>query len=377
MRWLKHKHIDGKLLKFVVEFLQNRSFRTMVGDQESEETVIGNGVPQGAVLSVTLFLIAISNICPIKSTNYKMIGYADDWYIYTSQKQIHEAERILQQVLDQIDRWTQKTGFNISREQTKSIIFTKSRPRNGRPDLGVKLRGESIEEETTLKILGLTFDNRLTWKTHVKKAKTKAKQRLNILRCLAGTEWGADRETAYGSATKNTLKQLEPVHNQGLRIAMGAFCVTKTEELLKETGAHTLKELRTKSIAICGLRTKEKHAHPLRVTPSINLREKIYRSPHLPVPFNAGVEDCLTQFGIAENWIHKDLNFSLAPWQELDETALDRDMLEFSKNNTAIVMQNFQQQLQNYHGYTQTYTDGSKTEAGVGCSVVTRSRKRL
>jgi hypothetical protein len=71
-----------------------------------------------------------------------------------------------------------------------------------------------------LKILCLTFDYRLNWNAHIKDAKIRAKKRLNILRCLAGTEWGADRdvllrthnavvlsalrygETAYGSATK-------------------------------------------------------------------------------------------------------------------------------------------------------------------------------
>jgi hypothetical protein len=222
----------------------------------------------------------------------------------------------------------------------------------------------------------------------VKEAKIKAKQRLNILRCLAGIEWGADREillrahnaivlgtlrygeTAYGSAKERILKQLEPVHNQGLRIAVGAFCITKTAELLKEAGAHSLEELRNKTIAIMGLRTKEKHGHPLQQRPNNKLKEQISRHNHLPTPFNARVEDSLEHFGLARNSIYEDLDWALPPWQQLDEEIFDTDMLQFSKKNTTIILQNFQQQIQKYDGYDQIYTDGSKSDEGVGCSVI-------
>jgi hypothetical protein len=43
-----------------------------------------------------------------------------------------------------------------------------------------------------LKILGLTFDEKLTWTTHIKKLKDKAKKSLNIIKVLSGTKWGAD-----------------------------------------------------------------------------------------------------------------------------------------------------------------------------------------
>jgi hypothetical protein len=45
-----------------------------------------------------------------------------------------------------------------------------------------------------LKILDLTIDHSLTWNTHIKDVKIRAKKRLNILRCLAGTEWGPYRD---------------------------------------------------------------------------------------------------------------------------------------------------------------------------------------
>jgi ribonuclease HI len=386
IRWLKEHQIDGRLLQYIVGFLQNRSMKTMVGSQESEEVVLENGVPQGAVLSVTLFLIAISDICKSKQPNVEMIGYADDWYVFTSQKHIKDAEPIIQRALDNIERWTQKTGFRISVEKTKSIIFTKSSPRNGRHTFDIQLNNQAIEEVTALKILGLTFDSKLTWKTHIKDTKARAKKRLNILRCLAGTEWGADRdillrthhaivlatlrygETAYGSAKPNILKQLEPVHNAGLRIAIGAFCVTRTSEVLKEAGVKSLMEIRNKALAISGIRTRSKHSHPLRHHPDTQLQEIAFQKPNLPAPYSVRVDEQLQQYNINHNNIHQDSNWELEPWTQLDDCVLDTDMVPFSKKNPAIIKSHFNRQLTRYHFWEHTYTDGSKSEEGVGYS---------
>jgi hypothetical protein len=43
-------------------FLDNRTFRVVLGAESSGKTHSGNGVVQGAVMSVTLFLVALSDI---------------------------------------------------------------------------------------------------------------------------------------------------------------------------------------------------------------------------------------------------------------------------------------------------------------------------
>ena len=72
---------------------------------------------------------------------------------------------------------------------------------------------------------------------------------LNIIKFIGNTEWGADRKVmlrlyrslviskldygciAYGSARKSFLQLLDPVHNQGLRICLGAFRTSPIESL--------------------------------------------------------------------------------------------------------------------------------------------------
>jgi hypothetical protein len=58
LRKLKQWKIDGRILKFISDFMSNRKLKVAVGNHYSRPKSIKNGVVhvQGAVLSVTLFL---------------------------------------------------------------------------------------------------------------------------------------------------------------------------------------------------------------------------------------------------------------------------------------------------------------------------------
>ena len=63
---LKKPGLEGRMIIFIQNFLQDRRFRVRMGEVFSEEKQ-GMGVPQGSVLSVTLFNIKIDNI--VKNIN--------------------------------------------------------------------------------------------------------------------------------------------------------------------------------------------------------------------------------------------------------------------------------------------------------------------
>ena len=84
---------------------------------------------------------------------------------------------------------------------------------------------------------------------HIKYLKAKCLKALNLLKVLPHTNFGADRTTllrlyrslirskldygaiVYGSARKSYLAMLDPVHHQGLRLALGAFRTSPVENL--------------------------------------------------------------------------------------------------------------------------------------------------
>ena len=57
----------------------------------------------------------------------------------------------------------------------------------------IKLDGTSIKVADKAKFLGLVFDQRLTFRAHVKYLKTFCDKALNVLRVVGHTDWGADK----------------------------------------------------------------------------------------------------------------------------------------------------------------------------------------
>ena len=87
---------------------------------------------------------------------------------------------------------------------------------------------------------------------------------LNLLKVLSHTSWGADRTTLlklyrslvrskldygciiYGSARKSYLQMLDPIHNQGLRLALGAFRISPVASLYVKADEPSLYSRREK-----------------------------------------------------------------------------------------------------------------------------------
>ena len=102
------------------------------------------------------------------------------------------------------------------------------------------------------KFLGLIWDTKLTFEPLIKNLKARCQKSQNILKVLSRTEWGVDQTTllklyrslvkskldygclVYGSASKTALAKLDPVHNQGLRLSLGAFRSSPVESMYVE-----------------------------------------------------------------------------------------------------------------------------------------------
>jgi hypothetical protein len=81
---LKTWKIDGRLLGFTKNFMNDSTLKVAIGNTMSSFKNIENGVTRGAVLSVTLFLVAMAKICDKIEEPTKILGYADVWVLYTS-----------------------------------------------------------------------------------------------------------------------------------------------------------------------------------------------------------------------------------------------------------------------------------------------------
>ena len=130
----------------------------------------------------------------------------------------------------------------------------------------LKLDNDPIQFVKEAKFLGLIWDTKLTFEPHIKYLKARCQKSQNILKVLSRTEWGADQTTllklycslvrskldygciVYGSASKTALAKLDPVHNQGLRLRLGAFRSSTGESLFVEAHEPPLEIRREKLV---------------------------------------------------------------------------------------------------------------------------------
>lgn len=78
LRTLKSWRIRGRMLNLLQSFLDERMFQVCVGGHLSRTHRLENGVPQGSILSVTLFLVAIQPIFKAVPKGVEILLYADD-----------------------------------------------------------------------------------------------------------------------------------------------------------------------------------------------------------------------------------------------------------------------------------------------------------
>ena len=104
----------------------------------------------------------------------------------------------------------------------------------------------------------------LSFKKHIRALKTECKEALNLIRVVAHLKWGGDRDTllmlyraivrskldygciVYGTASNTDLRQLDSIHNAGVRLALGAFCTIPVSRMYTEANEAPLEERQLK-----------------------------------------------------------------------------------------------------------------------------------
>lgn len=269
----------GNMLYFVQHFLRNRSFRVMMENSKSALFHQTNGVPQGEILSVYLFLIAINSVAKFIPKDVEFLLYADDLTLFVSSKQLNSCKRRLQIAVDKLHNWSSATGLSFSMSKTKAVHFTRLRKHTD--PIVITLNRDNIEFVESHKYLGMTFDKRLTWTLHIKQLKTHTTKQLNIMKCIFNSKWGADRDTllrvyksfiqpridygcsVYSVANDNILLLLNTVLNLGARFSLGAFRSSPVISLICEAGLQPLSYRREQLMCSQLLKIFSKPKHPL------------------------------------------------------------------------------------------------------------------
>ena len=375
------------LCPFLLEtFLSDRTFQVHFGTILSDVFHQEEGVPRGAILSTTLFNVKINNIVKQVDPGVECSLYVDDFVIMYKSPTIDAIQRKLQHTINRLEEWTLKNGFTISKNKTVAMHFC---PDKKCMDPVLKLDNDPIQFVKEAKFLGLIWDTKLTFEPHIKYLKARCQKSLNILKVLSRTEWGADRTTllklyrslvrskldygciVYGSASKTALAKLDPVHNQGLRLSLGAFRSSPVESLYVEAHEPPL-EIRRDKLAL-------QYVLKLKANPENPAFDVVFNPKHQELYRNK--ESATDSFGIHCKKLLKEAKIDVGeiainsipdvPIWNSEPVTVDFTLSEFDKSSTSTVFKSrFNEVKQKYLDFCHIYTDGSKVERKVAAAYV-------
>ncbi|GFT29473.1 probable RNA-directed DNA polymerase from transposon X-element [Trichonephila clavipes] len=313
----------GNLPTFIQNFLKLRTFRVRLAGTLSAPFTQAEGVPQGSILSVTLFICHISSILNILSPSIQASLYVDDLQISCEGSDMRMIERQLQTAVNNILKWCDTNGHSISASKSCCVHFC--RKRGIHPDPEIRIRDIQIPVVPDV---------------------------------LSNTSWGADRTSllrvyqaivlsridygcvVYGSACNSTLKKLDPVHHMALRICSGAFRTSPVQSLY--INCHQLPlDLRRRKLSIAFyFKILSVPSHPL---------QNVYMSTSMKRLYDARPSN-------------------IRPF--MDRMKLHISELDLPNVPPVVFQRVFAYHRSQYSRYSAIYTDGSKRADYVGCGVV-------
>jgi hypothetical protein len=163
--------VRGSALKWLRDYLGNRTQSVAVNDVVSTPTKLERGVPQGSVLGPVLFNVYLHGIGEIiRAHNVSYVMYADDLqlFISSSPNDICTTLVKLETCIRDVRQWYFTNQLAINDSKTEFIVFG-TPPQLKKIPVGLSLRvgAAAVTMSGSVRNLGLVFDKHMKFDTHV------------------------------------------------------------------------------------------------------------------------------------------------------------------------------------------------------------------
>ena len=187
----KTHNFPVSFIHWCASYFRDRSQSVLLENVVSTPAPVTSGVPQGSILGPYIFNAYVGSFATARQTT-KLVKYADDILLLIPFSLLSDADQVFKEESANITQWCSNANLVLNHEKTQLMIVSKKSVET----LPSSLSGFHLQKN--LRLLGVTFDSKLTWKTHVTVTAKKASQRIYPLKQMK----------SFGNISKHQLIQV-------------------------------------------------------------------------------------------------------------------------------------------------------------------------
>jgi exonuclease III len=176
MKRLRILGLPDDVLSLVELWLRKRLFYIDINGEISKLHEIDYGTIQGSILGPVLYAIYVSPLFDLT----ELSNFADDNFALTWHKNKQSTISSMELKINVIVNWLKDSGLKVNETKTELCLFY----RRDTPPIEITIGNDILKSKTEMNVLGVIFDSKLTWSSHVSKQINKANQALHAIRLI-------------------------------------------------------------------------------------------------------------------------------------------------------------------------------------------------
>ena len=343
-------------------YLTHRNLTTeLKGETYNATTAMG--FPQGGVVSADFWKILFDPALEIINSNDTTgTGYADDLVLLKSGYKLSHTLETVQKTLNKLIKWGESCGLTFNPQKTIVLYFCKDKTP---PSQELKMQGKLIPYSHTVRYLGVTIDDKLTWKPHREKALQQAKQSLVTLNNKIATLYGPNPQLSkwlYTGVIRPKLEYASMVWTHSINTKKIRQQFDKINSLACSIITPTRKSISPRSLeVIYDMLPLPLHLESTAISAFVRLANVLTPpTKNSKQHYFTHIQNRINDLQIIIPDIDKANKLNLQSKYQINENTFGP---EYSKHLT--------------HSQLNIYTDGSKTKTGTGAGFVIFDKQKL
>lgn len=335
---LKHFRCPKNIYNLTRSYLSDRVCFLAIKSTKIERK-LSKGCPQGSCCGPGLWNVQYDSLLNLQyKTGTKVIAFADDVIVLIKGKNVLEIENKANIELNKISKWAKLNKISFNRDKTKIMLISRNKPKN-KPVLNTYINNGRIEQTNKMKYLGILIDERFKFNQHIEYITEKCIKLIHALAKSAKINWGLNSDVTkiiYKGAILPLISYGIPVWIESLNTKYNIMKIKRVQRLINIKIARAFRT--TSHEALCILTGLT----PINI--ELSAISKLFYITRGIVKDAERYGSLDTEINYRE-WPHPSLNVKL------------------------------HEKVEDLNYSVQIFTDGSKTEAGVGAGIVIYSQE--